>query len=113
MCAQRNVEGIRAHIPARLCWCGDAEQLGVKLAALGLHRQPARASGPQNIAGFDIWLQLFKNAMLCSLWVHYSELLGIFFICIGEFPILRLALMIEYVRWLLKDFFLLLIYLYL
>lgn len=49
------------HIPARLCWCGDAEQLGVKLAAPERHRQPACASGPHSIAGFDTWLQLFKK----------------------------------------------------
>lgn len=68
VCAQRNVEGIRVHIPARLCWCGDAKQLRAELTGPHTVQEPAHASGPKNITWFDTtWLQIFKIVMFGSL----------------------------------------------
>lgn len=67
VCAERNAEGTRVHIPEHCRWCGDAEQLGATLTG------PC----PKHSAWLDTaWLQIFRNAVFCLLWVHYSELLN-------------------------------------
>lgn len=63
LCAERNVEGRRVHIPARLCWCGDAKQLWVEFT--GPCAVQCMPLAPKMLLVWDYVASALQNVQKC------------------------------------------------